>query len=56
MDTKYICGRCGGRLVGITETGTKVARSYVLDEVIRVYCQHCDEIPDAKAIDKKEAK
>ena len=56
MDTKYICGRCGGRLIGITETGTKIAEAHGLGEITRVYCQQCDKIPDAKAIDKKEAK
>ena len=49
MDTKYICGRCGGRLMGITETGTKAAKAYDRDEITRVYCQYCDEVPDAKA-------
>lgn len=52
MDTKYVCGRCGGRIVCIMEEGTKVVKSYGVDKVNRVYCQHCDDIPNAKAIEE----
>ncbi len=56
MDTKYICGKCGGRLVCITEKGTEMARAYGRDEVARVYCQYCDVIPDAQTIEESEDK
>lgn len=54
MSTKDICGRCGGRIVRITEEGTKVVKSYGVDRVNRVYCQHCDDIPNAKAIEESD--
>ena len=54
MDAKYICGRCGGRLVSITEDGTEAAKAYGKDKVARVYCQHCDEIPNAQAIEESK--
>lgn len=52
MDTLMICGRCGGMVVCIVEEGTEAAKAYGKDKVARVYCQHCDEIPDAKAMDR----